>query len=294
MRPSHQLTPSSQRVVAVTAHLLCLAAAACGRSSSSGAGTTTGAVGATSAVVTRPTVSSPRDSVEKTLSHYACYPIIRSSGPVPAGVTLKDQFNPKFLPANQIERDELCTPVSKNGSARADTVTHLLCYRIAKVTTRKDVWITNQFDSVASLRVDGSRSMCLPSNKSRNADAPPREPAAGGVDHFKCYSVLGGRDVNKTVTLVDQFGKKEKLIGKAIRLCNPTEKRVGNQPKATIAHPNAHLTCYTLSGGEADTTTVLYRNQFGRGNIFLRLDPRILCVPTIKDTLDPTTRTRRG
>ena len=228
--------------------------------------------------------------MEAVLSHFACYPIRQSNGRIPNNVALRDQFARQFRPANAPRREEFCTPTIKNKSPRADSTTHLLCYRITSTDSVKAVWITNQFEDNARFRVLSAHSLCLPTNKSLDEN-PPRPPG-NGVDHFKCYSLGGGQGIDKDVLLQDQFGTWEKRAIVAVRLCNPSEKRVEGQQRATIRNPRAHLVCYRMTSVDTrDTVRASYRNQFGNGFVLLTKDPKVLCVPSVKDTVDPGTRT---
>ena len=101
------------------------------------------------------------------------------------------------------------------------------------------------------------------------------------LDHFKCYRVAEGTPDNSVVNLIDQFHEEDNvLVGNPAVFCNPVVKVHG--PKIfKIKHPEAHLTCYTISSAHPVTVTPSVHNQFGDET--LSLNPaNILCVPSQK------------
>ena len=117
-------------------------------------------------------------------------------------------------------------------------------------------------------------------------------PESFPVDHFKCYSVEVTKGTPRfrlrKVTVTDQFNEpngKEFIVIKPVRLCNPAEKRVGDEITG-IQNSENHQMCYAVypMWGEPRHQTVKgihVNNQFGA----LKLDAkseRELCVPSTK------------
>jgi hypothetical protein len=110
------------------------------------------------------------------------------------------------------------------------------------------------------------------------------------LDHFKCYALSKGDDDDEDdgvppprVTLEDQFGSGEALVGAAAELCNPVSKEGG-----TINQDNAHLVKYKARpiGRTFAKRRVEVTNQFGTQILTVR-KPTILAVPSSKSTSGP-------
>jgi hypothetical protein len=120
------------------------------------------------------------------------------------------------------------------------------------------------------------------------------------LDHFKCWTIVEGEPVNRTVFLHDQFdfatnaaGQVEPTfetarIGDPTVFCNATTKIhpvAGGQISAGINDVNDHLTCYGMDVlEEFEHRTVEVRNQFGASTLQVEF-PIGLCVPTQKLTV---------
>ena len=97
--------------------------------------------------------------------------------------------------------------------------------------------------------------------------------------HFKCYAVAR-KQVDRTVTLTDQFERKRTVVIALEALCNPVEKN-----GELVRDERVHLACYAIRNdrGEPPFTKqrVIVRNQLGVE--VLTVDrPRTLCVPSLK------------
>ena len=109
------------------------------------------------------------------------------------------------------------------------------------------------------------------------------------LDHFKCYSVQTrdgidedreNRDFEhgrRVVTLTDQFGSSQVVVGDPTILCNPADKNGSG-----IVTPTAHLAGYRIeSMSESKERLVEVKNQFGTENLTVE-DPAILAEPASK------------
>lgn len=99
-----------------------------------------------------------------------------------------------------------------------------------------------------------------------------------GLDHFKCYVVTPTTTSSRSVTLTDQFGKRNATAGKRQLLCNPASKNGGK-----VSNPKAHLFCYASSdrGAAFKPRQVRIANQFGTKLVSV-VKPKSLCVPSLK------------
>jgi len=102
------------------------------------------------------------------------------------------------------------------------------------------------------------------------------------LDHFKGYWVdPAGGPPGEIVSLQDQFGTFDAIVGSATMFCNPTEKMHGSVT-TPIANPEAHLTIYDLLyEDEPVARRVEITNQFGTQNLTV-YGPVKLAVPTQK------------
>ena len=101
------------------------------------------------------------------------------------------------------------------------------------------------------------------------------------LDHFKCYSArqVEHRFHATRVVVVDQFESKPLRLVRPETFCTPAGKNGSG-----IAHPKAHLTCYTVGEEtEADKLNrrVVATDQFGRHRLRLS-DTDALCLPSSK------------
>jgi hypothetical protein len=108
------------------------------------------------------------------------------------------------------------------------------------------------------------------------------------LDHFTCYNVLATASLTpQTVTLEDQFREAQFTAGKALTLCNPTDKN-GENPGAET-HPD-HLTTYSIAQSFPPkfpgVNGLVVTDQFG--TLFLdAVTPNGVLVPTAKSLIEP-------
>jgi len=95
------------------------------------------------------------------LDHFQCYEAVGK--PVKKIVSLKDQF----LSAEEAKVGKpafFCNPVDKNGEGILNPEQHLTCYDINIRSPDPKIIVENQFGK-ATLRVKGSKLLCVPSKK---------------------------------------------------------------------------------------------------------------------------------
>jgi hypothetical protein len=106
-----------------------------------------------------------------------------------------------------------------------------------------------------------------------------------GLDHFKCYPVLGAGLQGDSVTLNDQFDSVSATVLPAADLCNPVQKTF-NSNITPITNPDSHLMLYPIVAPAEPTRVVTIQNQFGTFNI-TTTDAVFLAVPTQKSPHGP-------
>ena len=108
------------------------------------------------------------------------------------------------------------------------------------------------------------------------------------LSHFKCYSILGGHNPPQVVDLQDQFHfEKDVRVNKAKLLCTPVFK-TNVRPPGFPDPPGAdHLKCYAVKQPEfVHPRLVNLFNQFGSETNVQVIQPKFLCVPTLKQLAD--------
>jgi hypothetical protein len=104
-------------------------------------------------------------------------------------------------------------------------------------------------------------------------------------DHYKCYEGKFPRFQRRSVTLEDQFSRKDARVVQPLLFCNPAAKDA--EPLYDEA---GHLECYAIkSEKEKPAPVVVVRNQYGQEMVKVK-KPAMLCLPSRKNDLpDPTT-----
>lgn len=112
-------------------------------------------------------------------------------------------------------------------------------------------------------------------------------PAQAGtqvLSHFKCYSILGGHNPPQIVDLQDQFHfEKDVRVNRAKLLCTPVFK-TNVRPPGPGDPPGAdHLKCYSVRQPELVPPPIVNLfNQFGAETNVQVIQPKFLCVPSVK------------
>jgi hypothetical protein len=101
--------------------------------------------------------------------------------------------------------------------------THYQCYRVAEKTPFKErgVKLRDQFGT-SGAKVLRPEFLCAPTDKN-NLRARDRKT------HYLCYEDVGPKAPERTVEIVNQFGKQILVVGGPVVLCVPSLKKVLKQ-----------------------------------------------------------------
>jgi len=168
--------------------------------------------------------------------------------------------------------------VSKDGEAIKDKNSHLTIYDA--LTTFPDlpraVRAQNQFGD-QDLFIDHLLFLLVPAHK--------LEPGLGypeTLDHFKGYRVFAGKEINRTVSLADQFGAEDGvLVLDPIVFCVPVMKKYGGRVEE-IKNPQDHLTIYRIVWRDCQTARQVQDQFFPQPIDLAIFRSQALAVPTLK------------
>ncbi len=108
-----------------------------------------------------------------------------------------------------------------------------------------------------------------------SSELPPKT-----LDHYKCYQVLDGKEINKTVSLDDQFDRQQSVrVLRPIYFCVPVTKTHGRRVYE-IQNPGVHLAVYGIASKNYQLKATL-ANQFGRRDVVV-VKSQFLAVPSEK------------
>jgi len=114
--------------------------------------------------------------------------------------------------------------------------------------------------------------------------APKPFPLPIGLkgDHFSCYMLDKGPALKpEQITITDQFGRAQAVLGKPIMLCNPSEK-IHNGRNFKISDKKRHLVCYEILEQTPNKPYELeIENQFEKRKV-RSLNRELFCVPSLK------------
>lgn len=228
---------------------------------------------------------------ESRLEHFKGYRVFPDTiGPGP--VVLEDQFDRRRNRKDSVDflmARYFANPVSKNGEAVRDSVTHLVWYVIRSRTEhpRRKVVYTNQFtgDRGLGLTTGFASHLLVPAKKIERKDSDSYDPPQDSrfesktVSHLKCYNVVEAEPDSANVTLKDQFFGADYIARGPDYFCNPCSKNGGPVPNEAD-----HLTIYRLESvtGRDSTRSVIAIDQFGRDRLSVRWSTWLL-VPTKKE-----------
>lgn len=101
-------------------------------------------------------------------------------------------------------------------------------------------------------------------------------------DHYQCYRAEGPTLKPETITVADQFGKAQLVLGRPELVCNPSTKRHGDK-SYQVENQKRHLICYSLvkQSDQPRSRKVKTANQFTTANL-LTNERRLFCVPSYK------------
>ena len=208
------------------------------------------------------------------LDHFKCYEA-EGGDNFDVTVSLEDQFG--FVLAEVEEAEFFCNPVDKNDEGIFDVTAHLTGYKLDdddEDFKPLEVTVSNQFGEEQVLLIEEPKFLLVPSEK----DGVTSDLK---LDHFRCYEVEDGDDLDVIVSLRDQFGFALAEVEQAELFCNPVKKD-GEE----VLDPLAHLTCYEIEDDEVERG-VLVINELP-DNQFLELEEaELLCVPSEKLAVVP-------
>ena len=192
----------------------------------------------------------PQDPVPApAVDHFKLY---KTTGPkITAGtVNVEDEFDTAGPESTQVTKfTTMGNPVDKNSEGILDNDNHLRCYKTkAPKFTKKTIISKDQF-GFQKIEIKKPAELCMSAQKSPHA-------APVGEDNFQCYTPSTKTKLGTTtVTLDDQFGPATtgvKVTLKPKLWCAPADVN-----GAGIPDPDAHLTCYAISGGTPKIAPVL-------------------------------------
>jgi len=211
------------------------------------------------------------------LDHFLVYSVVSGSPFEPVEVELNDQFTQE--PVTVYEPYFFANPVKKTVGSEVTKIQnpddHLLFYWIEGEPYETSVQFDNQFGDEQTLDLTDPVLMAVPSEKISFMKA---------LDHFKGYVAEDetGLPIEEVVSLEDQFGTVNAMVGVAQFFFNPAAKYVGEEV-TDIWYWDDHLTVYNLfCEGDPQTWQVGVTNQFGEDQMLTVEGPVALAVPTQK------------
>ena len=102
-------------------------------------------------------------------------------------------------------------------------------------------------------------------------------------EHFQCYKLEKGDRLKATpITIQDQFGKSEVVLGQPRMLCNPSSK-VHNRKEFGILNKERHLVCYDYAKqSRVSPQDLKINNQFAPDDV-VSTRREMFCVPSSKE-----------
>ncbi len=116
---------------------------------------------------------------------------------------------------------------------------------------------------------------------------PPEVAVPMPGNHWQCYRVVQGPTLKpEELTIQDQFGRAQIVLGKPVLLCNPSTK-VHNRVGYDIKEPDIHLVCYqpVKQSDRQIKRKVKINNQMAPATLDLA-GRQMFCVPSSKKRLD--------
>ena len=108
-------------------------------------------------------------------------------------------------------------------------------------------------------------------------------------EHYQCYSLEKGDRLEKEeITIRDQFGRSNAVLGTPRMLCNPSSKRHGDK-EYRIENEKRHLVCYDyVSQQDTRSHNLRINNQFAPDEV-VSTRRQMFCVPSSKEHIDRIT-----
>jgi hypothetical protein len=197
-------------------------------------------------------------------------------------VRLKGQFDArdKEVAPDRIEwLMGLGNPVSKNKEPIVNPNAHLTVYRLSGPTQpRRLVTFSNQLTEGKDIdwEVQEPVVLLVPAEKVEKDSRPPRD-----LEHFKCYNVTHRRDIERHITLKDQFDREKE---EEIKVLTPFLFAVPVQKNGEpFKNRDDHLAIYEIHPQQGLEKKVTITDQyFPDGKQITVSHSAWLCVPSIK------------
>jgi hypothetical protein len=190
-------------------------------------------------------------------------------------VELRGQFDKEFRRHRLVELEHFANPVDKNREGIHEKIAHQTWYTLDPETAAEPsrvVRLRNQFGEQRLLLGDAAL-LITPAEK-----IEPGSALSPTLGHYKCYRVVKGREIGRTVTLRDQFRRDSVSVLEPLLFAVPVEKRY--RELEPIHDEKTHLTIYRLTPVEHATRREV-RDQFDHYSLDI-LSTAMLAVPTDK------------
>lgn len=213
----------------------------------------------------------------------------------PWRVELKGQFDRRPVAASLTHLTGFANTVSINGSSIHHPKRHFHIYQIGpSEEPKRQVSMTNELGSqtltlgrhasllVPAIAQQPSKSELTNEKLTDTLDAVPSETRI--LNHYKCYAVLKGMPLSKTVRLSDPFVAEawRARIERPLFFCVPVEKHRDGKIHQ-MGDSETHYTIYALSEHTLNhPKDVRWRDQFFQGT-FTMSRSYLLCVPSQKE-----------
>jgi hypothetical protein len=207
--------------------------------------------------------------------------------PALAVAGLNDGFCASFTPQHRKKDTHLTAQLLTHDILPAQNrLEHFVCYSVVSQPFQaRTATLTDQFGT-RTATIDARSELCNPAKKNS-------EPFVNRQAHHQCYATTGTA-LNKSVTVQNQFGSQGLLVGKPVRLCLPTRKRLLSQPTLpAISIMIDHMQCYAVKPqtpvrAVTPTTSVTVKDEFGQRVVQIGPAYR-LCAPVRKKYNNKTT-----
>jgi Tol biopolymer transport system component len=212
-------------------------------------------------------------SVEPRPDEFKCYRSLHGDF-APRVVSVEDDFAKVDVQVVRPRRLCLAADIG-DGFQRPDR--HLMCYLLTQPDgsplpdVRRPVRVENAFGTFV-IRAHEAELLCRSASVVRR-DVPSLPPVQQGLDGMLCYQTHGS-DVNRAVTVTDQFGQARTVAVTPVRLCNPLRES-GFSPQ----RPNRYLVCYEIPPVETGGIPLGVNDAYGYLAVSIA-DARQVCLPS--------------
>jgi hypothetical protein len=190
-------------------------------------------------------------------------------------VRVQGQFDKEMVPVHLPEIIGFANPVAKDRGMIIDKNAHLTLYKLLQrlAEPNRRLSIDNQFGK-QELVIGKPMGLLVPTEKIEKGSGFPRN-----LDHYKVYSVLESKPVERSVMLKDQFDSGKVRIGKPSHFCVPVLKK--HKKESPIVNEKAHITIYEIEPTKNYDLVIRVRDQFGKRKVPIDKSA-LLGVPTLK------------